>query len=286
MTLLPLLTCAAVPCGYPDYDRSIAARRFRSRRLRQEFEGSRELRQQVDRHLLLTTAAEAFEDAATSEPAAHNSHTPAKAAALLRQPPNTPAAAVAFEFPDVVNEEDGLESNPVAAADALPAAEDEQSSSSESSGSNRPRSKRRRPPSFKKNRRVPPKKKFSCPEEADDEASSDEENWENRVELSELCLRLNVLSEVRKTLRQEAEAAPGGRTASEADWARVGVELRQIADCFCATESDDDEMNDEDNDNTVDVMALVNSMLPFSMPQSLWSAIVSYAAWKILKKFQ
>ena len=83
----------------------------------------------------------------------------------------------------------------------------------------------------------------------------------------ELELRLNLLSETR---RNDVE-----------EWARVGTELRNIADSF-------QKGLDEDGDEAgaSDLFSLINLMLPVSVPQSLWSALFSYAAWKIFKRFQ
>ena len=175
--------------------------------------------------------------------------------------------------------------------------------------------KRPRKPSFKAHR-VPPK--FSCCEDADDEASSsssednvdsatmdqidlikaripralsitddDESSSSEEIfaESSGLQLKLKVLSEAQRTVEEAASVVT--------DWSKVGAELRSIADKF----GDDlpnlqgqDEVDGEGRRvvarHEVDVVSLINLMLPFSVPQSLWSALVSYAAWKIFKRFQ
>ena len=175
--------------------------------------------------------------------------------------------------------------------------------------------KRPRKPSFKAHR-VPPK--FSCCEDADDEASSsssednvdsatmdqidlikaripralsitddDESSSSEEIfaESSGLQLKLKVLSEAQRTVEEAASVVT--------DWSKVGAELRSIADKF----GDDlpnlqgqEEVDGEGRRvvvrHEVDVVSLINLMLPFSVPQSLWSALVSYAAWKIFKRFQ
>jgi hypothetical protein len=100
----------------------------------------------------------------------------------------------------------------------------------------------------------------------------------SRVETSheeekELELRLNLLSETRRTLQSNTE-----------EWAKVGTELRNIADSF--QRGLDSDISGQDETGSIDILSLINMMLPVSVPQSLWSALVSYAAWKIFKRFQ
>ena len=116
----------------------------------------------------------------------------------------------------------------------------------------------------------------------DDDSSSSEEIFADN---SGLQLKLAVLSEAQKV------------TASVVtDWAKVGAELRSIADKFGGDDDLHGHLQGQDEPDAnggrvvarheVDVVSLINLMLPFSVPQSLWSALVSYAAWKIFKRFQ
>ena len=190
-------------------------------------------------------------------------------------PPNSPSDQQAFEFPTVrLNRCDGL--LPRRNLETELSSEDDDLSRTEKPKRTRSFRKRRRVPSFKTGNppRVPAK--VSCggngsSEEADDELSEPETGSKLKVEApdqkEELELRLNLLSESR---RNDVE-----------EWARVGTELRNIADSF-------QKGLDEDNDEAgaSDLFSLINLMLPVSVPQSLWSALFSYAAWKIFKRFQ
>ena len=69
-------------------------------------------------------------------------------------------------------------------------------------------------------------------------------------------------------------------------WQKFGLELRMIADSFGDDGSDNLDPNAVNPIHVTDLLGLVNLMLPISVPQSLWSALLSYAAWKIFKKFQ
>ena len=133
-----------------------------------------------------------------------------------------------------------------------------------------------------------PKKNSS---EADDEATSAEENSD--LENLELKVKLGLLSHrdsetdcfENKSADYESEAE---KDDSVEKWSKIGEELRTIADRFGAPP----EMPSENSSDLVnpfqvtDLLSLVNLMLPVSVPQSLWSALLSYAAWKIFKKFQ
>ena len=148
----------------------------------------------------------------------------------------------------------------------FPATETETSTSEEEDQRPpRPQRKRRRPPSFKKHR-VSPKKVVQ--DDADDEAT-DEDLKENL----ELKLKLGLLAE---TSSSEAEESGPEK------WSKIGQELRFIADKMC----DDDNGTQIQPFQPQDLLSLINLLLPFSVPQSLWSALLSYAAWKIFKKFQ
>ena len=323
MTLLPLFTCNAVPFNFPEDDKSIHARRCRARRLRRQME-RRDVQQQVDRHLQLTTmvveeAVDTFERIISSSPSS-DEETVNEKVEELRPPPNSPNNAVSFEFPEVrvVNVSDGL----LGATSVRPkakkaaAAESTTSTSSSEDAKETPKKLQRRR-SLRKRRRVPSFKNKTEPRvpnkleavEADDEASDvDDVDLRYITEKTdqikahdssedELRLKLKVLSEVRKT-----------------DWAKVGVELRNIADKFAENNQHEveiveeassssaslnssfdldntfDELDNNNNNNgesyNIDLVDMVNMMLPFSVPQSLWSALVSYAAWKIFKRFQ
>ena len=76
------------------------------------------------------------------------------------------------------------------------------------------------------------------------------------------------------------------------DWSKVGEELRHIADGFQASSNPNAGGTNFRLEATLtgvvplDILSIINMMLPISVPQSLWSALVSYAAWKIFKRFQ
>jgi hypothetical protein len=307
--MLTLLNTAAVPFCFPEDDRSIAARRWRARRLRKQIERDPEARRMMDTHLLMSTilseAADAFQ-AVVDTPGQSIDGSGVFAAKSMVSfappavPPNSPSYIVSsgntFAFPEVAAE-----------------------SSSDESTSAPPRPLRRTS-SFRKRRRVPSFKTGQTPrvapkqtccgnsDEADDEDSgSDEidccsarvsvarpEDAEAALRLrlkeddeAELALKLNVLCEVQKT------AAAATERLRQTDWAKVGSELRQIADKFsddrCSAAADEVDSPGGSGSGAGggnDVLSLVNQMLPFSVPQSLWSALVSYAAWKIFKRFQ
>ena len=252
----------------------------------------------------------------------------AEKATQIRQPPNSPdnVANPTATFTFEINDSDGFESDapppPVVPKVTVTNAEVTEAAASGNLQRLRRcrRSLRKRPrkPSFKAHR-VPPK--FSCCEDADDEASSSSDESSSTAdqvdsssidliklhrisitdnhddsssssseeifaESSGLQLRLKVLSEAQRTVEEAASVVT--------DWAKVGAELRSIADKF-GDDNDDghghlDEVDGEGRRvvarHEVDVVSLINLMLPFSVPQSLWSALVSYAAWKIFKRFQ
>ena len=165
----------------------------------------------------------------------------------LSVPPNTPNTDTHFVFPDV------------------PCTTSEESESDEIPA--KIHKKRKRIPSFKKPRVL--RKKLFC-ESADDEASTDEEK--STEELSELSLKLQLLSETDSQSEDEIDDTQ--------KWTKIGEELRIIADRFA------DELDPEESSKSTDLFSLVNCMLPVNVPRSLWSALLSYAAWKIFKKFQ
>ena len=207
----------------------------------------------------------------------------------LSVPPNTPIiTSTTFDFPEnpELLQETSSESN-ITISQVL------SSSSSEDEGSDstpsRPVRKRRRPPSFKKQHRVVPKKNLS---EADDEATSAEENSSDSLDNLELKLKLGLLCESRDpsfsgtSSSAECEESDLEKDDSVEKWSKIGEELRIIADKFGAPpelESGSDLVNPF---QVNDLLSIINLMLPVSVPSSMWSALLSYAAWKIFKKFQ
>ena len=209
----------------------------------------------------------------------------------LSVPPNTPIiTSTTFDFPEnpdqLLQETTTSESN-ITISQVL------SSSSSEDEGSDstpsRPVRKRRRPPSFKKQHRVVPKKNLS---EADDEATSAEENSSDSLDNLELKLKLGLLCESRDpsfsgtSSSAECEESDLEKDDSVEKWSKIGEELRIIADKFGAPpelESGSDLVNPF---QVNDLLSIINLMLPVSVPSSMWSALLSYAAWKIFKKFQ
>ena len=166
----------------------------------------------------------------------------------LTVPPNTPNTDMTFEFPDVPYSSEDSDFENVQAEKML--------------------KKRKRIPSFKKPR-VLRKKLFV--ESADDEASSTDDDAQ------ELTLKLNLLSEASSSSDTEEVEVDDPQK-----WAKIGEELRIIADRF----SDEIADPEEESNKSPDLFSLVNLMLPVTVPRSLWSALLSYAAWKIFKKFQ
>jgi hypothetical protein len=201
------------------------------------------------------------------------------------QPPNSPNDATSFEFPILrLNRQDGLPSRRNISQDIETTSEEEEAALlPEKPKRTRSFRKRRRVPSFKTGQQPRVPAKVGCSNsEADDESSEPETltiaksrvetNTDDVVTEKELELKLNLLSETRRSMKQD----------DIAEWAKVGTELRNIADSFQkGLDSDGD-----DETGSVDIFALINLMLPVSVPQSLWSALVSYAAWKIFKRFQ
>ena len=203
------------------------------------------------------------------------------------QPPNSPNDQTSFEFPILrVNRQDGLPSRRNISQEIETTSEEEETSAQlEKPKRTRSFRKRRRVPSFKTGQQPRVPAKVGCSNsEADDESSEPEtlsiaksrietNSVSEKVEEKELQLKLNLLSETRRSIKQD----------DVAEWAKVGTELRNIADSF-QNGLDNSDLSDETG--SVDVFALINLMLPVSVPQSLWSALVSYAAWKIFKRFQ
>ena len=211
----------------------------------------------------------------------------------LSVPPNTPilTGSTSFEFPEPSEESSNIETTIVETSLNLSSSssEDESSETTDltTSTPSRPIRKRRRPPSFKKQHRVVPKKNIS---EADDEDTSAEDNASDDLDNLELKLKLGLLCESRESGNS---SGPDFESESEKDdsvekWAKIGEELRIIADRFgFPPETEDNAGSTLANPFQVtDLLSLINLMLPVSVPHSLWSALFSYAAWKIFKKFQ
>ena len=202
------------------------------------------------------------------------------------QPPNSPNDHIEFEFPTSrINRQDGL----TVARGRLPqqvltTSEEEEQAQPEKPRRTRSFRKRRRVPSFKTGSQPRVPAKVGCSSsEADDESSESEilTDAKSRVETHqeeerELELKLNLLSETRRTLQSQ--------DSTTEEWAKVGTELRNIADSF--QRGLDSDLSGQDEHGSIDILSLINLMLPVSVPQSLWSALVSYAAWKIFKRFQ
>lgn len=267
-TLLPLLTAAAVP--FTLGGTGVAARRRR----RPAGHHGRAVDDYPSLHDILNRsphpalAAAVVDEAGralqyglgprtTSERATNTEPTPTA-------PPNSPAAQTSGRFTfDVPDDEDAPA--PI------------------------PTRKRRKRPSFRLTHRVEPKTWCSS-DHADDEDSS--EPPEDLLEDSdqeareELRLRLRILAETQRAVREDSTEEEDSKP--DTDWSKVGEELRHIADRFQeAAHADAGETSTARRERLpVDVLGLINMMLPFSIPQSLWSAIVSYAAWKFFKKFQ
>lgn len=199
----------------------------------------------------------------------------------LVQPPNSPNREnTRFDFSAIeINRFDGLEHIP-ACEDIQDAtlSEESEKASGEMLKSMR---KRKRIPSFKIGTPSRVQAKMSCPEFDSD---SDDNDNDLRIlkddpdlysnddhEDLELKLKLDILAETRQI---QAEG--------ETDWAKVGADLRCIADSFSRSTN-----NDDDNGiNQIDIISVLNTILPLSIPKSLWSAFISYAAWKFFAKFR
>ena len=288
---LPLLTVAAVPFTFganqTQHQSSIAARR-QIRRLNtstgcQTGAGPFENLDADKRAIIAVIVSEAAKEIQSVMDLGNRNGSELEN--FPTQPPNTPNNQLTFDFPTIprLNRTDGLQPRRNIVAELT--SEEEEKAEIVRPKRTRSFRKRRRVPSFKTGQqpRVPAKVGCSSSSsEADDESSEPETLTKSRTEISksetpdcdsekELELKLNLLSETRRTF---------GKDDVE-EWARVGTELRNIADTFQkGLDSDDDEAG------TVDIFSLINLMLPFSVPQSLWSALFSYAAWKIFKRFQ
>ena len=200
-------------------------------------------------------------------------------------PPNSPVNMAnnqepqQFVFPDVEDD---------SSSDCLGVASQHQQKSQR---------KRRRIPSFNRHHRVAPKlqcsdaddedsdftaeKSRAAKAEADDSAGSADAYDSDAEARQELSLRLRILAESQKS-------------GSDTDWSKVGEELRSIADSFqnisgsAPTSSSEGRRSGQAVPSgevvPTDILSFINLLLPVSIPQSLWSAIASYVAWKILKR--
>jgi hypothetical protein len=189
----------------------------------------------------------------------------------LVQPPNSPNREnTHFDFPVIeINPSDGLEN--------IPRYEDFQEATfcaeSENVSGETPKSmrKRKRIPSFKTGipSRVQPK--ISCAEtDLEEDNDPDLYSYDDQEDL-ELKLKLDILAESRHI-----------QSDVETDWAKVGADLRCIADSFSRSFDD----NSGDGGDRIEILSILNMMLPLSIPKSLWSAFISYAAYKFFARFR
>ncbi len=203
----------------------------------------------------------------------------------LTVPPNSPSYSAPtssnFEFPEVENQD--------AATVTTSSSSEDEAVQANKVGFRRTRSqrKRRRVPSFKGLNRVPPKYKIAVnSEDADDEDSC----FTDTDEVMELKLKLEVLSQTAAASEadssEEVDCCSSSCESDDDKWFRVGEELRTIADTFAYGLDEDDATSvASTRGGTFDLLTFINLMLPVSVPRSLWSALVSYAAWKIFKRF-
>ena len=156
----------------------------------------------------------------------------------------------------------------------------------------------------------------SSNDEADDECSDEETTRERRKKLTtrspskqshkifsyhkrlndkglEFGLELvaetqRLASSTSSSSDDKGEQTDGTKITKMTDWAKVGEELRSIADSFQESNGGTNLRVEATLTGVVplDILSILNMMLPISIPQSLWSALVSYAAWKIFKRFQ
>ena len=152
----------------------------------------------------------------------------------------------------------------------------------------------------------------SSNEEADDECSDEEMtretkkkpiarssskqsrnilSYNRRLNDKGLEFGLKLIAETQKLASssdENTDQADGMEPPKMTDWAKVGEELRSIADSFQESNGGTNLRVEATLTGVIplDILSLLNMMLPVSIPQSLWSALVSYAAWKIFKRFQ
>ena len=153
----------------------------------------------------------------------------------------------------------------------------------------------------------------SSNEEADDECSSDEEiiretrkkiptrspskqsrkilSYNRRLNDKGLEFGLKLIAETQKLASSsddDTDQKDGAELPKMTDWAKVGEELRSIADSFQESNGGANLRVEATLTGVIplDILSILNMMLPVSIPKSLWSALVSYAAWKIFKRFQ
>ena len=202
----------------------------------------------------------------------------------LSVPPNTPTivTATTFDFPEnPEHKSDDYSESKITISQVFSSS----SSSDDESNStpSRPLRKRRRPPSFKKQHRVVPKKNLS---DADDDATSAEENSD--LDNLELKLKLGLLCESRDSTSSSAECEESDleKDDSVEKWSKIGEELRIIADRFGSPPEQESGSELVNPFQVTDLLSIINMMLPVSVPSSMWSALLSYAAWKIFKRFQ
>jgi hypothetical protein len=271
MAIPMLLNVAAVPFA----SSSIGARRIRQQQQQQEQQQHQMASLTGDQRAIIAAvmseAAKAIQDVIRQPPTASVSIN-----TDLTVPPNSPDYSTASA------------ASPASTAFDFPAPASNLSSSEDDETPRRPRTqrKRRRLPSFKSHR-VAPKTKCQTTFEAA-EADDEDSDHEEAVDQLELKLKLDLVSQTqqKEDSVDEEDNANEGKKAKEA-WSKVGEELRMIADRF--GDLNDDHAGEGNSLSTMgagDLLGLINLMVPVSVPQSLWSALVSYAAWKIFKRFQ
>ena len=119
-------------------------------------------------------------------------------------------------------------------------------------------------------------------------------SYHHRLNDKGLEFGLELVAETQKlSSSSSSEDTPdNGRQTKMTDWSKVGEELRSIADSFQASSNSNSDGTNLRVEATLtgivplDILSIINMMLPVSIPQSLWSALVSYAAWKIFKRLQ
>ena len=115
-------------------------------------------------------------------------------------------------------------------------------------------------------------------------------SYHHRLNDTGLEFGLELVAETQKLSSSSSSDSEqtDGRKSKMTDWSKVGEELRSIADSFQDSNGGANFRVEATLTGEIprDIYALLNMMLPISIPQSLWSALVSYAAWKIFKRFQ
>jgi len=176
-------------------------------------------------------------------------------------PPNTPIDNFAFDFEQIANDADCSESETTT--------DDEGLSKSVCKNENTTR-KRRRLCSFSNStpvsRRVPNKKKYDEPRARKDSSTSSSKDCKKQPSLLDNDLtdgsfvsRLSFYSGVQEVVDKNNEKIPIEK------WKRLGKSLRNIADKFGKTQGTSKEIS------------------PDVLPNGVWSAVISYVLWKLIR---